>query len=175
MQQEVYGSCAEHPSSDSLHYARVVILDQSYSRSTLFNDLFGTCLKALDEDDDRQKTTKGLTAGFIPGAGSYPTILLLYCKGSESKERATENDRNIERCIGAFASAIADILIVHILQTDVSRVEGFCANLLKSIFSVYFQLRNNVKMYITNFKQLLHFLCESTSAHTIFPGNCVFS
>ncbi|EFO61177.1 Kinase, NEK [Giardia lamblia P15] len=144
--KEYVAFCAGCPNSETLRYACVAIFGpQSSGKSTLLNDLFGTCFKTLDETHGQRQTTKGITAGLISGAESYPTILLFDCEGSESGERATEDGQNIERRIGAFASATADVLIINILQTDVGRAEGSCANLLKSIFSVYFQLRNMAK------------------------------
>ena len=135
--------CIGYPAADSLRHACIAVFGpQSSGKSTLLNDLFGTGFRMLDENDGQQQTTRGITAGVIPSIESSPTILLLDCEGSESGERAVVADQNIERRIGAFASVTADILIVNILQTDVSRAEGSCSNLLRSIFSVYFQLRN---------------------------------
>ena len=143
--EEYTALCAGYPAADSLRHACIAIFGpQSSGKSTLLNDLFGTRFETLNvARNGQQQTTRGITAGIISSTESSPTILLLDCEGSESGERAVVADQNIERRIGAFASVTADVLIVNILQTDVGRAEGSCSNLLRSIFGVYFQLRNS--------------------------------
>lgn len=100
-----------------LQYNTVSVIGcQSSGKSTLLNLLFGTTFDVMDDDYNRQQTTKGIWMS----CNEDKNILVFDIEGTDSKERG-EQRMTFEQTTSLLALAISDVVMINMWAADIGR------------------------------------------------------
>ncbi|XP_043807746.1 protein ROOT HAIR DEFECTIVE 3 homolog 2 isoform X3 [Manihot esculenta] len=112
-------------------------------KSTLLNHLFHTNFREMDAYRGRSQTTKGIWIARC--VGIEPFTIAMDLEGTDGRERG-EDDTAFEKQSALFALAIADIVLINIIETiyrwchDIGREQAANKPLLKTVFQVMTRL-----------------------------------
>ncbi|RKP08811.1 root hair defective 3 GTP-binding protein-domain-containing protein [Thamnocephalis sphaerospora] len=111
-----------------IEYRVVAILGaQSSGKSTLLNSLFDTTFQVMGRQE-RQQTTRGIWMDKSP----HHNILAMDVEGTDGQERG--DDENVERRTALFSLAIAQVLVINMLETTIGLNHGANLVLLRAVF-----------------------------------------
>ncbi|KAG7662202.1 SEY1 [[Candida] subhashii] len=128
---------------------------QSTGKSTLLNQLFHTNFDVMNEELQRQQTTKGIWMAHSPAVttskgqhSSKSNIFVVDVEGADGMERGENQD--FERKAALFAMATSEILIINIWETQIGLYQGANLVLLRTVFDVNLSLFGKSKLDKSN-------------------------